>query len=158
MRYLLDMKINQMTRRQTPIKSVLIIAALGVWGTTVPAFAFTPGACRQDAQRLCPGKTGKEMVPCLKQHSAELSTACQVNLAETRERVRQAKDACEEDQKKWCSAVEPGKGRVVECLKTHASELSTGCKEKLAAIANTLSAGAQAQIPAASTTTPSVTP
>ena len=105
---------------------------VGVLGMAGPVLAFTPGACRQDAEKLCPGATDKEAVPCLKEHLVEVSTACKVNLAEARERVRQARDACEDDIKKLCATVEPGKGRILKCLKAHEPELSGGCRDKLA--------------------------
>jgi hypothetical protein len=38
--------------------------------------------------------------------------------------------ACRDDIKKLCGDVQPGGGAIADCMKTHASELSPGCKEK----------------------------
>jgi hypothetical protein len=36
--------------------------------------------------------------------------------------------ACRADAEKLCKGVEPGKGRVAQCLKEHESQVSSGCK------------------------------
>jgi hypothetical protein len=38
--------------------------------------------------------------------------------------------ACRDDIKKLCGDVQPGGGRIADCMKDHASDLSPGCKEK----------------------------
>lgn len=40
----------------------------------------------------------------------------------------QSAQACRADFKKLCDGVRPGGGRGLECLKSHESELSSGCK------------------------------
>jgi len=39
--------------------------------------------------------------------------------------------ACHDDVKKLCAGVKPGEGRIAQCLKQHAQELSPGCAEQL---------------------------
>jgi hypothetical protein len=39
--------------------------------------------------------------------------------------------ACAEDIKKLCSDVKAGQGRIVQCLKRHAHELSQGCADMM---------------------------
>ncbi len=39
--------------------------------------------------------------------------------------------ACREDARKLCSAVQPGGGRIMACLKQHESELSAACQTAL---------------------------
>jgi hypothetical protein len=109
---------------------MMFMALLGV-GTS--AFAYTPGACYQDGEKLCPGLSGKALTPCLKQHEAELSMDCKVNLAEAREKVRDVKDACQPDIEKYCAGVKQGGGRIRKCLKAHEADLSSGCKAEIAA-------------------------
>jgi hypothetical protein len=40
-----------------------------------------------------------------------------------------ASSPCSDDIQKYCSDVTPGEGRLAKCMKKHASELSSGCKE-----------------------------
>jgi hypothetical protein len=111
--------------------AVFVVALAGVWQS---ASAFTPGACRQDGEKLCPGVTSdKELIPCLKTHQAELSNDCKVNLAELRQTVREVKEACDPDVQKFCANVQPGQGRIRRCLRAHEAELSAGCKSEVAA-------------------------
>ena len=41
--------------------------------------------------------------------------------------------ACKADGHKFCSSVQPGGGRIIECLNTHKSELSAACQDALKA-------------------------
>lgn len=36
--------------------------------------------------------------------------------------------ACKADVEKLCKDVQPGEGRIIDCLKTHEKEVSPGCK------------------------------
>jgi len=42
-------------------------------------------------------------------------------------------NACKEDSAKFCKDVEPGGGRLAQCLKTHESELTPACRETMTA-------------------------
>ena len=58
-----------------------------------------------------------------------LTGACATTtLAEGKPKVP-ANNPCQSDIKKYCSDVVPGNGRVAQCMKKHASELSYGCKK-----------------------------
>lgn len=89
--------------------------------------------CADDATRLCkevqPGQG--RVAKCLKSHKDELSPACKEHIAMAREKIKGAKDACKEDAQKLCKNIQPGGGRIVQCLKQHESELSHACKEKM---------------------------
>jgi Golgi apparatus protein 1 len=37
---------------------------------------------------------------------------------------------CRADVERFCAGVQPGQGRIVECLQQHESDLSAACKEK----------------------------
>jgi cysteine rich repeat protein len=44
----------------------------------------------------------------------------------------QGRGPCAEDAAKFCKDVQPGKGRMAQCLKEHENELSPSCKEHIA--------------------------
>lgn len=44
-----------------------------------------------------------------------------------------AQDACKADAERLCKDILPGGGRVIGCLKSHESDLSPACKERMAA-------------------------
>ena len=44
-----------------------------------------------------------------------------------------AQDACKADAERLCKDIPPGGGRIITCLKSHESDLSPACKERMAA-------------------------
>lgn len=89
--------------------------------------------CADDAARLCKGvQPGQgNIARCLKQHSAELSPACQENIAKAKEQIRNFREACKDDVSKLCQGTQPGGGRIIQCMKQHEAELSPACKEQM---------------------------
>ena len=89
--------------------------------------------CMDDAARLCKGveKGEGRIAKCLKEHANELSPACKENIGKMKEEIREAAEACKGDAAKVCKGVEPGKGRIMRCLKQHENELSPACREKM---------------------------
>lgn len=47
---------------------------------------------------------------------------------------RGAMKACRADRETYCAGVEKGGGRIMQCMKQHAAELSPGCREALQAM------------------------
>ncbi len=45
--------------------------------------------------------------------------------------LHSGRKACAEDVKNLCSGVNPGQGRIMQCLKAHAQELSPNCAETM---------------------------
>jgi len=89
--------------------------------------------CVADAKKLCkdvqPGEG--RIARCMKEHEKELSPACRKNIVKAKEKIRDAAEACKGDAEKLCKGVEPGKGRILRCLKQHEGELSGACKEQM---------------------------
>ena len=49
--------------------------------------------------------------------------------------MAQQRGVCVADIKAKCAGVEPGEGRLIACVKTHAAEFSDPCKARLARVA-----------------------
>ena len=90
-------------------------------------------ACHADAERLCgdvPPGHGRVAI-CIQDHEAELAPACRTYLQKTRARFNEVKAACQEDARKFCTNVPPGRGRVAVCLMDHSADLSEACRTQL---------------------------
>src|ERR1041385_357218 len=78
------------------------------------AAAFTPGACREDAQKFCGEVAPDGKKDCMQQHEGEFSQACKDNLAEGKQKMQQKmqeiREACQQDLKHYCANVTPGEG------------------------------------------------
>lgn len=91
-------------------------------------------ACLFDMQKLCadvePG--AGRMLQCLKENSAKVSPGCKAVLEKGRVGKKGGRiAACQGDIEKLCGSVSRGGGRISECLRSHAAELSEPCKEAL---------------------------
>ncbi len=89
--------------------------------------------CADDAAKLCQGvQPGQgNIARCLRQHSSELSPACQENIAQMQQNIRNFRQACKDDVKQLCDGVQRGGGRIIQCMKQHEAELSPACKEQM---------------------------
>ncbi len=89
--------------------------------------------CQPDVQRLCQGVQpgGGRIRACLASHAAELSPACQQAADQMRAYRSSLHPGCHADAQRLCQGVQPGGGRIIACLQTHANELSPVCKERL---------------------------
>jgi hypothetical protein len=123
--------------------SIAIVLGIGLTGSQ-PLWAFTDGACREDAQKLCgdvkPGEGGVR--DCLKSHETQLSQGCKDNIAQMKQKHaemkekhqemhKEAEEACKADIQQYCANVTQGEGRTWHCLKAYEDKISVGCKEKM---------------------------
>ena len=60
---------------------------------------------------------------------------CTVVLLSAPVAMAQQRGVCLADIKAKCAGVEPGEGRLIACVKTHAAEFSEPCKARLARVA-----------------------
>ena len=92
--------------------------------------------CEAEAEQLCPGSPdGLTRTQCLERRMPHLTEPCQLQLRERfvkwKEERSRLTAACEVDLKRFCSAVRPRGGHVLQCLQAHAQELSDRCYETL---------------------------
>ncbi|MGV2064500.1 cysteine rich repeat-containing protein [Agrobacterium sp. 22-226-1] len=48
-----------------------------------------------------------------------------------RQQMQQVRAACEANVRKLCSGIQPGGGKLLQCLQQNASSVSTACSTKL---------------------------
>ncbi len=114
--------------------ATLLLCALGV----PSAQAADP--CLDDVKRLCAGSDVSRgaVQACLRRNQSALGEACRTRLeaadATARRVIREFGQACRADLNQFCSAVEPGGGRMLGCLGQHQVEISGACQSELARI------------------------
>ncbi|SON57482.1 hypothetical protein HDIA_3941 [Hartmannibacter diazotrophicus] len=52
----------------------------------------------------------------------------------TRQQMMAVRNACEADIRRVCAGVQPGGGRILQCVQANAEQISLPCKETLAEI------------------------
>jgi hypothetical protein len=92
--------------------------------------------CKTELARLCAGVVPGEgrVLACLYAHGDKLSGRCDYALYDAAAQLERAIGAmayvageCRADLEAHCAGVDAGEGRVAQCLKDHASELSPRC-------------------------------
>jgi hypothetical protein len=130
---------------------------LGVACLTTPAAAQTPAqdvtaamqgelatqvleGCNTELTQYCAEVTPGEgrLLSCLYAYEDKLSGQCEHALYDAAARLERAigtityvANECRTELETHCTGVEVGKGRVAQCLKDHAAELSPGCNQAL---------------------------
>ncbi|HUI24682.1 MAG TPA: hypothetical protein VL403_01260 [Candidatus Kryptonia bacterium] len=97
----------------------------------IPASAAShDGPCAADAQKLCPGVPagGGRIKKCLREHQADLSDACKARIQQALAERKGPHHACAADVEKFCQGVPAGGGKIAQCLKDHAADLSPECQ------------------------------
>ena len=114
-------------------------------------------ACRSDYPKVCAGVPtgGAPALQCLDKNKAKLSPACEKAVTAAgggaaapaaptvivlrpmrpREELMVLRSACGADVRTICGGVQPGGGRIVQCLATNAASLSPACKDVLSQFA-----------------------
>jgi hypothetical protein len=85
--------------------------------------------CRADREKFCPGieRGDPKLFECMKQHEAELSTACK----EEREAWQKVRATCKGDEEKFCAEAGKERGAAVKCLMGHENEVTPPCADAL---------------------------
>lgn len=100
------------------------------------ALAQDFGPCTGDVMKFCQGvQLGQgDVSRCLTQNRQSLSAGCQSRISALTEQVKEADQACQDDIILYCSDVQPGGGRVKQCLQERDSWLSFNCRVKMGLI------------------------
>jgi hypothetical protein len=96
--------------------------------------------CNSELTQYCAEVTPGEarLLACLYAHGDKLSGQCEHALYDAAARLERAIGAityvaneCRSELETHCAGVEVGEGRVAQCLRDHAAELSPGCDQAL---------------------------
>jgi hypothetical protein len=96
--------------------------------------------CNSELTTHCSEVTPGEgrLLACLYAHGDKLSGQCQNALYDAAVRLERAVNAvtyvavaCGEEIDSHCANVEPGEGRMAQCLRAHESQLRPGCSQAL---------------------------
>lgn len=99
--------------------------------------------CSSELAQHCAEVTRGEgrLLACLYAHGDKLSGQCDYALYDAAVRLEQAVGAvtlvaseCRKELDTYCANVEVGEGRVAQCLKDHAGQLSPGCDQALTTV------------------------
>jgi hypothetical protein len=118
-----------------------VLAAVTAGAALCAGLALSGGAlaqapsCKADLAKFCPQAKpgGGQIAACLKQNAAQLSASCKERVAQMKQILKEVHQACEEDIHFLCAGIQPGGGRIAACLKQSESEVSAGCKARIAA-------------------------
>jgi Cysteine rich repeat len=100
------------------------------------ALQATKLKCEADIEQLCPDSLdGSARTRCLKQRARQLPPPCLSQLQERFVKWKEDRNrlmaACNEDVKRFCRAIKPGSGQVLQCLQSHDQEVSDRCYQTL---------------------------
>jgi hypothetical protein len=93
--------------------------------------------CKVELEKYCKDVTPGEqrVLACLYARNDKLSSQCEYALYEVAAQLERAVAAltyvaneCDTDLEKLCSSVEPGEGRLLNCLKKNEKQVSERCK------------------------------
>ena len=91
--------------------------------------------CEAEVQSYCPDSlSGEDRRRCVIQRMKQLDTTCQQVIRQRLVHWKEAegyKLACTEDMKRFCPTVQPGDGRILQCLQEHEQDLSEVCYQSL---------------------------
>ncbi len=98
-------------------------------------------SCEADAKEFCFAVTPGEgrLLMCFLAHRDKIKDDCEeaifdamVVLGDTLNNMQFAVEACEGDIEKTCAGVEPGEGRIAQCLITNKAKISEPCQGAVA--------------------------
>ena len=120
------------------LMGVLLLATSAFAGSD-PVSTVTEG-CKKEIKTYCKAVTPGEgrILACLYAHSEKLSNRCEYALYDAAAQLERAVAAltyvaneCKTDLQQYCSSVQPGEGRLLNCLEKNEKKVSGRCKSAL---------------------------
>jgi hypothetical protein len=120
----------------------LAILPLGITSATAQESVINTVAngCKVEIEKYCAQVTPGEgrVLACLYAHGDKLSAKCEFALYDAAVQLERAVAAltfvaneCDEDLDKYCGSIEPGEGRLLECIEKHDKQVSERCKQAI---------------------------
>lgn len=102
-------------------------------GAVTNVFAQQAGPCTDDVAKFCKGVRpgGGAIAKCLKENENDLTSACREHISKAKQKLQDFKEACRGDVSNFCKDVQPGGGRILQCLKQNEAKLSPACKAEM---------------------------
>ena len=121
---------------------VLAVLLLGITGVNAGQglVETVANGCKMEIEKYCSQVTPGQgrILACLYSHEDKLSAKCEYALYDAAAQLERAVAAlsyvaneCNEDLDKYCESIEPGKGRLLECLDKHDKQVSKRCKQAI---------------------------
>jgi hypothetical protein len=142
------MKINENNKKESKMKRTLIVlitlGMMSLFFTNAVAgenlVQTVTDGCKVELEKYCKDVTPGEgrVLACLYAFGDKLSPKCEYALYDAAAQLERAVAAlsyvaneCDADLDKYCSAVAPGEGRLLNCLEKKSKQLTKRCKAAL---------------------------
>ena len=139
---------NQNNKKENKMKRTLVVLiALGMMSLVFNNAAAEENlvqsvveGCKVELEKYCGNVTVGQgrVLACLYAYGDKLSPKCEYALYDAAVQLERAVAAlsyvaneCDEDLDKYCSAVSPGEGRLLDCLHKKDKQLTNRCKQAL---------------------------
>lgn len=118
---------------------VLVFSGVAVAAEKGIVETFTEG-CKADLEKFCKGvKPGEgRLLACLYAHSDDISARCEYAVYDAASQLERALTAityvaneCRDDLKANCANIQPGEGRLFNCLEKNDAKVSGRCKQAM---------------------------
>jgi len=120
----------------------LAVLLLGITGVNAGQglVETVANGCKMEIEKYCSQVTPGQgrILACLYAHEDKLSAKCEYALYDAAAQLERAVAAlsyvaneCNEDLDKYCESIEPGKGRLLDCLDKHDKQVSKRCKQAI---------------------------